>query len=119
MNARSRLDEIGDRPIVESIRTCLSLIFVMTIDCFDDESGSKNEWTRASKYKKPIIHILLHEEAEIPFQLENPQYIDFTGDFKSALAKLRKHIQWLDSSEGKLRASFEGSSFQPIVICIG
>ena len=93
-----------DKQIVEAIRHCHSLIFVMTLDGVEAESGCKNEWTRALKYKKPIIPILLHEEAELPFQLGNREYINFTGDFKPALAKLRKHIQWLDSPKGKLQA---------------
>ena len=56
------------------------------------------------KYKKPITPLLLHEDAETPFQLENRQHIDFTGNFKTAFAKLRKHILWLDTPEGKLNA---------------
>ena len=66
--------------------------------------NSKNEWTRALKYKKPIVPLLLHHDAEIPFQLENRQYIDFTDDFDVALARLRTHLVWLKSPEGKLRA---------------
>jgi len=93
-----------DDQIVKAIRTCYSLIFVMTPDSVESESGCKNEWTRAMKYKKPITPILLHEDAETPFQLENRQHIDFIGDFETALAKLRIHIQWLDSPEGKINA---------------
>jgi tetratricopeptide (TPR) repeat protein len=93
-----------DDQIVKAIRTCDSLIFIMTQDSVESESGCKNEWSRAMKYKKPITPILLHEHAEIPFQLENRQYIDFTGNFETGLAQLRNHIQWLDTSEGKLQA---------------
>ena len=93
-----------DKQIVEAIRTCRSLIFVMTPDSVEDVSICKNEWTRALKYKKPIIPILLHQDVEVPFQLGSRQYIDFTGEFETALVKLKKHIRWLYSSEGKLQA---------------
>jgi len=93
-----------DKQIVEAIKTCHSLFLVMTKDSVEDESGCKNECTWAIKYKKPIIPILLHQEAEMPFQLGSRQYIDFTGEFQSALAKLRNHIKWLDSPAGRLQA---------------
>ena len=62
-----------DDQIVEAISSCDSLIFVMTDDSVRSRSVCKNEWTRAMKYKKTIITILLHENAETPFQLENRQ----------------------------------------------
>lgn len=93
-----------DDQIVEAIRNCNSLIFIMTRDSVESESVCKNEWTRAIKYKKPITPILLHADAEIPFQLENRQYIDFTGAFQTGVAKLRKHIEWLAQPKGKLQA---------------
>ncbi len=93
-----------DEQIVEAIRNCDSLIFIMTHDSVEPKSVCKNEWARALKYKKPIIPILLHADVEIPFRLENRQYIDFTGDFDTALAKLRNHVEWLASPEGTLQA---------------
>lgn len=93
-----------DEQIVEAIRSCESLLFVMTIDSVRDRSVCKNEWTRALKYKKTVIPIMLHEDAEIPFQLENRQYIDFTGDFETALSGLKTHLQYLHSPEGQLQS---------------
>ncbi len=93
-----------DDQIVEAIRTCESLIFIMTPDSVESESVCKNEWTRAIKYKKALVPVLLHQEVDIPFQIGNRQYIDFTGDYEIALAKLRNHLTWLKSSEGKLQA---------------
>ena len=91
-----------DEQIVEAIKTCAGMVFVMSRDSVDSDSITKNEWSRALKYKKPLIPLLLHKDAEMPFQLEGRQYIDFSGDFDSGMAKLRKHIQWLDSPDGVL-----------------
>jgi len=92
-----------DEQIADAIRACDSLLFVMTHDSVNAQSTCKLEWTRALKYKKPIIPLLLHPDAELPFRLATRQYLDFTGEFDSALAKLREHLQWLASPEGKLQ----------------
>jgi len=93
-----------DKQIAEAIRTCDNLIFVMTHDSVEDRSVCKPEWTRALKYKKPIIPVLLHADADIPFRLENRQHINFTDDFNIALAELRNHLEWLGSPKGVLQA---------------
>ncbi|MCI0694525.1 TIR domain-containing protein [candidate division KSB1 bacterium] len=92
-----------DEQIAEAIRVCGSLLFVMTRDSVNPQSTCKLEWTRALKYKKPILPLLLHPDAEPPFRLATRQYLDFTRDFDSALAKLRQHLNWLASPQGKLR----------------
>ena len=95
--------EDWDEQIVDAIRTCDSLIFVMTPDSVAPNSVCKNEWSRALKYKKSIIPLKLNPTVEIPFQLENRQWLDFSGDLKPALARLRSHLNWLKSPEGELR----------------
>ncbi len=92
-----------DEQIAEAIRTCDSLIFVMTRDSVSPLSICKREYTRALKYKKPIIPIKLHADAEMPFLLEPRQYIDFTTNFEVALAHLRNALQHLSSPEGILQ----------------
>jgi tetratricopeptide (TPR) repeat protein len=92
-----------DTQVVEALRTCKSLVFIMTLDSVEDESECKNEWTRALKYKKPIIPLRFHRDVEMPFRLGSRNYIDFAGNFNSALARLRKHLQWLSSQEGELQ----------------
>ncbi len=93
-----------DDQLVEAIRSCTSLLFIVTIDSVESLSGCKDEWTRALKYKKPIIPILLHADAEMPFGLVRRQHIDFTGPFEASLARLRDHLFWLSSSAGVLQA---------------
>jgi tetratricopeptide (TPR) repeat protein len=93
-----------DEQIVEAIRTCESLIFLMTSDSVEPKSVCKLEWTRALKYKKAIVPILLQPEVEMPFRLGSRQWIDFTSDFDTGLAKLRKHLRWLASPDGVLQS---------------
>jgi tetratricopeptide (TPR) repeat protein len=92
-----------DDQIVEAIRDCASLIFVMTRDSVASSSVCKEEWTRALKYKKPIIPILLHPDAEMPFRLGSRQHIDFTGEFDQALARLRNDLRRIASPAGLLQ----------------
>src|SRR5262249_29154990 len=81
-----------------------SLLFVLTPDSVADTSVCKNEWTQALRYKKPIVPLRLHRDAELPFRLNSREYIDFTIDFEPALARLRLHLQWLSSPAGSLQA---------------
>ena len=92
-----------DEQIVEALRTCNSLLFVMTRDSVEPQSGCKLEWTRALKYKKPVVPLLLHRDAEQPFGLGNRQHIDFSGDFPPALARLRDYLHTLASPVGVLQ----------------
>jgi hypothetical protein len=101
---RIRPGEDWDEQIVDAIRTCKGLLFVMSLDSVAKNSVCKNEWVKALSYKKPIIPLLLHEDAELPFQLGSRQYVHFTGSFESGIAKLRQHFSWMDSPAGQLEA---------------
>jgi tetratricopeptide (TPR) repeat protein len=63
----------------------------------------KEEWSRALQYKKPIVPLRVHRDADPPFRLSNRQYIDFSGDVPVGLDLLRSHLEWLRSPEGLLR----------------
>jgi hypothetical protein len=89
-----RLGTDWDGQIVEALRTCAGLLFLMTVDSVHPNSECRHEWARALRYKKLIIPLLFHSEAEIPLRLESRQYLDFTGDHEPALANLREHIGW-------------------------
>jgi TIR domain len=95
--------EDWDEQIAEAIRTCESLVFVMTEDSVAPTSVCKQEWTYALQCKRPVTPLKRDVKAGLPFQLLNRQYIDFTGNFRQALAKLRTHLRWLASPEGRLR----------------
>jgi len=91
-----------DTQIVEGIRDCDSLLFVLTPDSVTDTSTCKLEWSLALKYKKPIVLLMLRY-CDVPFRLQNRQYIDFSTDFDSGIVKLRSHTEWLASPGGELQ----------------
>jgi hypothetical protein len=90
-----------DEQIEEALRTCRLLLFAMTKDSVRTDSVCKQEWSLALKYKKPVIPLLLHADAEIPFRLGSRQYIPFEG-FNAGTAQLRRHLVWTASPEGVL-----------------
>jgi CheY-like chemotaxis protein len=93
-----------DEQIVEALRTCGGLIFVMTPDAVSALSICKKEWSRALSYKKPIVPLLFKRDLEVPFRLQDRQYIDFTGDFRAAVVRLQAHLHWQASPQGVLQA---------------
>lgn len=97
-----RPGESWDDQLVEAIRACKGLIFLMTADSVSPGSGCKDEWVRALRYKKPVIPLLAAHDAELPYRLGSREYIDATGSFETALARLRKHLTWMDSPAGQL-----------------
>jgi len=99
-----RAGEDWDEQLVEAIRTCKGMIFVMSPDSVRPDSVCKNEWVRALKYKKQVIPLLLDRDAELPFRLGSREYINFVGSREGATARLRRHLAWLDSKEGQLQA---------------
>lgn len=92
-----------DTEIAGALKSCDSLLYVMTRDSVRDNCACKQEWSRALRYKKRIVPLLLHPDAEMPFRLESRQHLDCSGDFEVALARLRRHLQWLATPEGVLQ----------------
>jgi tetratricopeptide (TPR) repeat protein len=90
--------------ITEALRTCACLVFVMSRDSVRNGSICIDEWTLALKYKKPVIPILFHEDADLSLCLVNYQYIDFSEDYDRGLKKLREELKLLNSPEGRLNA---------------
>ena len=101
-------DDDWDTQIDRAIRTCDSLIFVMSRDSVDDASVCKREWVRALKFKKPLVLVRLHADAEVPFRLDSRQFIDFSSDRDAGLAQLRQYLQRL-GHPGRPTACAEGT----------
>lgn len=95
--------EDWDRQLVESIKTCTALVFLMTEDSVLDESGCKPEWVAALRYKRPIVPVQVDSVAELPFRLSSRQLIDFSESFDSGLAQLRRYLARRDTPEGVLQ----------------
>jgi len=96
-----------DEQVVGALRACAGVLFVMTRDSVTPNSECKREWTRGLKYNKPIIPLLFHKDAEMPFRLEPRQYIDFTHGVDAGLARLREHVRWRATPEGVLNTLME------------
>jgi hypothetical protein len=99
-----RPGEDWDEQVGEAVKACRGLLFVMTTDSVRPNSICKGEWTRALKYKKPVIPLRFDRKAELPFRLQPREYIDFTGSVGAALTRLRKHLEWMDTPAGALQA---------------
>jgi tetratricopeptide (TPR) repeat protein len=91
-----------DEQVKEAIRTCNVLLYVMSRDSVEPKSVCKNEWTHALKYKRPIVPLLLHKNAEQPFLLGLRQFLDFSGEFGASFDRLCAHLVWLHSPAGIL-----------------
>ena len=93
--------EDWDEAIARALIACDSLLFIITRDSAENESMCKHEWTHPLKYKKPVIPIKLHSDAEMTFRLVPRQHIDFTHTldsditFNMTLARLRRHLDWM------------------------
>jgi TIR domain len=74
-----RAGDHWDKQIFEAISTAESLLFVMTPDSVEDQSVCKQEWTLALKYKKPIVPLLVHRDAEMPFRAGQQAVYRFYG----------------------------------------
>lgn len=91
-----------DQQILQALKDCKGLLYLMTKESVDSDCPCKREWIRALKYKKPIIPLMFHSDAELPFTLEPREPIDFTATFDAGLARLREHVHWRATPQGVL-----------------
>lgn len=92
-----------DEQVSEAIKNCKCVLFIVSPDSVTSNSICADEIDWALKYKKTIIPLIAYQNAEIPFRLSRRKFIDFTGDFETALSQLRNLLVWLDTPEGELQ----------------
>jgi tetratricopeptide (TPR) repeat protein len=92
-----------DSQIVDAIRNCIGLLFIMTGASVRDESFCKEEWTTALSYKRVVIPIQAQSGIELPFGLKRHHLIDFSADFQAGLSKLRQYEVWRRTPAGVLQ----------------
>jgi tetratricopeptide (TPR) repeat protein len=92
-----------DEEVLEALRTCKSLLFLMTPNSIERHANCTLQWRRALKYKKTIILVRFDHEVERPLGLGNRQIVEFTNDFRSSLQSLRSRLENLDTPDGILK----------------
>jgi tetratricopeptide (TPR) repeat protein len=92
------------RALEQAIGNCRALLFLMTRDSVSTQSTCEAELMHALNCKKPVLPLRIHGDAPLPLLINTRQYVDFTGSFDAAAAKLRAHLAWLDSPAGHLHA---------------
>jgi len=97
-----RPGEDWDDQVVEALRSCQGVLFVMTEAGVEPDSPCKREWVQALKYKKPVIPLRLHPAAELPYRLGPREFIDMS-DFGLGMARLRQYLATTGTPEGALR----------------
>lgn len=93
-----------DDQIDEAIKKSKALLYVMSEDSVLSNSVCKHEWVRALRFKKSIIPLLIQKDIEVPFRLSSREHISFLNQFEPSIDRLRNHLAWLDSKEGRLQA---------------
>jgi tetratricopeptide (TPR) repeat protein len=92
-----------DSQLADALAAAKAVLFVMTPDSVGAQSRCKVEWSEALQNCKPVYPLRFDRTVSLPLQLNDTQWIDFTGDFEDGLAALRQELTWLESPEGELQ----------------
>ena len=88
--------------ISDALQNCEALLFLITEDSVSKASNCNSEWQTVLLHHKPVLTLGFTKTAEVPFQLENLQSIDFSDDFDAGIARLRIELRKMASPEGKI-----------------
>jgi len=91
----------------KALTDCHGVLYLMTTDSVNSNCPCTQEWIRALKYKKPVLPLIFHPDAELPFRLEPREPIVFAESFDAGLARLREHLRWRATDEGKVHTMSE------------
>ncbi len=94
--------ESWSNAIRSALADCEAVLVVVTRD-IGQASTTRNEIQQALRYKKPIVPLLVHPDADLPLALTGLRAVDFSQDFERGVTQLRRHLQWLATPEGRLR----------------
>lgn len=87
----------------EAIKSCESLLFVVTRDSVEFVSECTTEWLAAQSYWKTVTLLQLHADAVIPLPLMNCPVISVSEDLREEeVEAIRNRLLLLRSPEGKL-----------------
>ncbi|MEA2235661.1 MAG: hypothetical protein QOC81_385 [Thermoanaerobaculia bacterium] len=86
----------------EALRSCKSVVLLLTAAASSDDSRVVSEWRRAISYNKPITILLVAPDLRVPFRLQNRRTIDFTGDHTTAMHELASRLLGIDTPEGQI-----------------
>ena len=75
-----------DEQVLAALREAVGVLYVMTVDSVTPTSECKQEWTRALKYNKPVIPLLFHRDAEMPFRFESRSLLRVQAGLQETLA---------------------------------
>jgi hypothetical protein len=89
-----------EEEIVQAIRTCQGVLFLLSEDSVRFQSYCRHELSRAIRYKKPVVPLLIHPRCETPLHLEGRHHIDFTGGFETAFEAVCRRLEWYGSPAG-------------------
>lgn len=96
-----RPGEDWDEQIAEAIRLAPALLFVVTEDSVRPSCVCKTEWAFALGNARPVIPLRFDERAHLPFRLVSREFIDFVDSFSGGVERLRSHLSWMDTAEGR------------------
>ena len=91
------------RSLGEAIKTCASVLFVISRDSTAEQSVCLEEFELASRFAKPIVLLRIHCDTEPLIGFAGRKELDFTGDFERPFEELCRHLDWLLSPAGLLR----------------
>lgn len=79
-----------DDEIDKALQRCTHVLFVASTSSVKSDNVG-DELSAALNYQKRIVPILL-EDCQLPFRIRRNQWVDFRGDFETAVAKLLKDL---------------------------
>ena len=92
--------QLWDNEVVEAIRRCRAMLFVMTPGGVRPDSFCLKELHKAVSYQKPVVPLRLDADVEAPLLLAAVQYVHFDRGYQAGLTELRDYLGSMDAGGG-------------------